>query len=234
MKSNSITATTAFLAADGAVGYGDGVIGVGLLARLLQPVGVALGVAKPQRIGDGLREFDAGVGVLVERPVQPFGRGGAHVVAAMGTHLAVGREVAVEDHLLAGRALVPQVVRHGRPGEQGADLRSDVFGEPAHAGVDSVAGCLGQVRVTVASHARSDRAIAVMHVRKCNVFVAIRIAAGGTGLDIPFNVGTPGKREGMFIPADQAEPESEDQVLPMLHVVHPPIGYAHYKNEVYQ
>jgi hypothetical protein len=116
------------------VGDGDGVIEVGFVAGFLQAVGVALGVAEAQRVDDRLGQFDAGVGVLVERPVQALGRTGAQVVAAMGADLAVGRQVAMEDHLLAGGALVPQIVRHGGPREQSADFRSDVFGEPAHFG----------------------------------------------------------------------------------------------------
>jgi hypothetical protein len=43
----------------------------------------------------------------------------------------------MKDHLLARGALVPQVVRHGRPREQGTNLGADVFGEPAHGRVDS-------------------------------------------------------------------------------------------------
>ena len=50
MNSNSIAATTALMAVDAAVRDDDRVVEVGLVARLLQPVGVALGVAEPQRI----------------------------------------------------------------------------------------------------------------------------------------------------------------------------------------
>jgi hypothetical protein len=39
----------------------------------------------------------------------------------------------MEQHLLAGRALVPQIVRHRALGEQGADFRSDDVCQPAHA-----------------------------------------------------------------------------------------------------
>ena len=51
------------------------VVAVGLLARRLQPVGVALAVAEAQRIGRGLRQLDAGERALVERPAQPLGGG---------------------------------------------------------------------------------------------------------------------------------------------------------------
>ncbi len=39
-----------------------------------------------------------------------------------------------EEHLPAGGALRPEIVRHLAPPEQRADFRADIFGEPAHAG----------------------------------------------------------------------------------------------------
>ncbi len=54
-------------------------------------------------------------------------------MAAMRADLQVRDKVPVEDHLLAGRALVPEVLRHLAPREQGADLRADEFAQPAHA-----------------------------------------------------------------------------------------------------
>ncbi len=38
----------------------------------------------------------------------------------------------MEDHLAAGRAFVPEIVRHVRLLDQRADLRPDEIGEPAH------------------------------------------------------------------------------------------------------
>src|SRR5208283_2354723 len=54
-------------------------------------------------------------------------------MAAMRADLQIGHQVAMEDHLLAGGTLVPEIVGHLAPGEQRADLRADEFGEPVHA-----------------------------------------------------------------------------------------------------
>ena len=62
----------------------------------------------------------------------------------------------MEDHLLAGGALVPEIVRHLAPREQRADLRADEFGEPAHAGI--LMPGLG------AAHALGQRAHLVQHL----------------------------------------------------------------------
>src|SRR5260370_27719425 len=46
---------------------------------------------------------------------------------------ALGRfEIAMEDHLLAIAALLPEVVRHFLLAHQGTDLRPDEIGEPVH------------------------------------------------------------------------------------------------------
>src|SRR5262249_51255096 len=57
-----------------------------------------------------------------------------HVVAAVRADLQVRQQVAVENHLLAGRALMPQVLRRLAAREQRADLRADIVGKPVHAG----------------------------------------------------------------------------------------------------
>ena len=128
--------------ADRAVRDDDRVLEMRLVARLPQPVGVALAVAEAQRVGRRARQLDAVPAALVEGPGQALGRGRAHVVAAMRADLEVLLEVAVEDHLLAGGALRPEIVRHLALAEQGADLRPDIFGEPAHAGISCAARAL--------------------------------------------------------------------------------------------
>src|SRR6185437_317117 len=55
----------------------------------------------------------------------------AKMVAAMPAHLEMRRQLAMKQHLLAGRALLPQIVRHVLLGE-GADLRQHVIGQPVH------------------------------------------------------------------------------------------------------
>lgn len=66
-----------------------------------------------------------------------------------------------------------------------------------------------------------------------NVFVAIRITEGGIGQEIPFVVGTPVEMQGMFIPADQAAPGTNDPGLPVLHFTHKPVGFVVYDGVTY-
>ncbi len=67
-----------------------------------------------------------------------------------------------------------------------------------------------------------------------NVFVAIRVTDGGIGSDIPFVVGTPVEMQGMFIPADQADPGPDNQGLPVLHFTHRPVGFVDYEGKAYE
>ncbi len=128
MNSNAIAADHRLVAADRAVRGDDRVVEMRLVARLAQPVGVALAVAEAQRIGRRLRQLDAVPAALVEGPGQALERGRAHVVAAMRADLEVLLEVACEDHLLAGGALLPEIVRHLAPrraacGSSGGHIR---------------------------------------------------------------------------------------------------------------
>ena len=111
MNSNSIAATTAWWPSILPCATDQRIVQVRLVARLLQPVGVALGVAKAQRIGHDLGQFDAGEAALVEglarRSIAPT----RMWCAAMRADLQVREQVAMEDHLLAGGTLVPEVLR---------------------------------------------------------------------------------------------------------------------------
>ena len=107
------------VAADGAVADEHRVIQVGGLAGFFQAVGIAFGVAEFQRIGDCFGQFDAGVAVLVEDPVQALDGGAAVVVAAIGADLHVGHEVFGEDHALAAGALAPRDCRARHCGRTG-------------------------------------------------------------------------------------------------------------------
>lgn len=66
-----------------------------------------------------------------------------------------------------------------------------------------------------------------------NVFVAIRITDGGIGQEIPFEVGRKVEMQGMFIPADQATPGTNDPGLPVLHFTHKPVGFVVYDGTTY-
>src|SRR6185437_14560608 len=92
----------------------------------------ALAVAEAQGISRRFGKLNPRVAAFVECPRQPLQGRGAHMMAAMRANLAVGCHVAMKDHLLTRRALMPEIVRHLAPGEQGADLRANVFGKPAH------------------------------------------------------------------------------------------------------
>ena len=95
------------LTVDLAVRDHDRIVEMRLVARFLQPFRIALGVTKPQRISDDLWQLDPGEAALVEGEAEPFDRADAHVVATMRTDLQICQQVAMEDHLLAGRTLVP-------------------------------------------------------------------------------------------------------------------------------
>ena len=119
-------------AGDAAMRNHDRVLLAGLFALLLQAVAVALLVSKAQRVGRRLRQFDAHERSFVEQHRQAAQRRQPHVVAAMRAHPRVRLEVAVENHLGAGRALVPEVLGHLRLAHEGADLRPDEIGQPVH------------------------------------------------------------------------------------------------------
>ena len=85
---------------------------VRLALRLAQAIGVALAVAELQRIARHLGQLDAGVVALVEQRLEALHGAQPHVMVAVRADPQVGFEVAVEDHLAAGRAFVPEVFRH--------------------------------------------------------------------------------------------------------------------------
>lgn len=66
------------------------------------------------------------------------------------------------------------------------------------------------------------------------VFVAIRVTEGGVGTDIPFEDDTPVEMQGMFIPADQADPGQDNEGLPVLHFTHAPVGFIEYEGRTYE
>lgn len=66
-----------------------------------------------------------------------------------------------------------------------------------------------------------------------NVFVAIRVTAGGVGRDIPFAVGAPVEMKGDWIPAGEATAGEDDPGLPVLHFTHRPVGFVRYAGEEY-
>jgi hypothetical protein len=51
---------------------------------------------------------------------------------AMRTNLFAGVQLALENHLLAVRALMPQIIGHLRAAKQGSDFRANKFTKPTH------------------------------------------------------------------------------------------------------
>jgi len=54
------------------------------------------------------------------------------MVAAMRADFFGGVELAMKDHLLAGGALMPEIIRHIRAAKKSTDFRADKFSEPGH------------------------------------------------------------------------------------------------------
>ncbi len=107
----------------------DGIApGGGFGVRLLEPVGIALAIAEAQRIDDRLRQLDAGEFAVVEQHGETALRIEPHVERAGVADIEIGLELAMEEHLAAARAFVPEIVRHLLR----ADLRQDEIGQPAH------------------------------------------------------------------------------------------------------
>ena len=161
MKSNAMTATTARLAADRAVRDEQRVLEMGLLARFLQPVGVALAVAEAQRVGRHLAAARCAV-QLPSSKVQPR-RSGA--VARMwwpqcGQTLRFFSRSVWKIICWHSGHCCQRFSGTSRLREQRADLRADIFGEPAHA-------CLRRRavhrRAPSAPHALGQRAHLVQH-----------------------------------------------------------------------
>lgn len=66
------------------------------------------------------------------------------------------------------------------------------------------------------------------------VFVAVRVGdSEGINGEIPFKVDTPVELQGMFIPADQADPGQDNPGLPVMHFTHHPIGFVEYEGKRY-
>jgi hypothetical protein len=54
------------------------------------------------------------------------------MMAAIAAHMKIGFELAIEQHLLAARAFVPEILRYRLPGNNRPDLRQDEIGQPTH------------------------------------------------------------------------------------------------------
>src|SRR5690606_11385234 len=78
------------------------------------------------------RQLGQVVSALVEQHAEPALRVETHVVPTVRADVQLLLQLAVEDHLRATRALVPQIVRRLPPDEL-LQLRTNEVGQPAHA-----------------------------------------------------------------------------------------------------
>src|SRR5690606_16718244 len=104
----------------------------GLALRLLQAIGVALGVAELERVDRNRRQLGQVVLALVEQHAEPALGVETHVVPAVRADVQLLLQLAMEDHLRAARALMPQIVR-GLPPDELLQLGPNEIGQPAHA-----------------------------------------------------------------------------------------------------
>jgi hypothetical protein len=102
-------------------------------------VKVFLLALEAQRIGGdrGRRQFGEAAGI--EGIGEALGRADAHMMVAIGADVQIGHQVAVEDHLAAGRTLLPKVLRRIAAAlalvvHQALDPGSDDVRDPVHAG----------------------------------------------------------------------------------------------------
>src|SRR4030095_3077498 len=81
----------------------------------------------------------------------------AHVKAALRANAQIGFEVAMENHLPAAGALVPQILGNVGLAHQSADLGSDEIGQPAHGPSNSYC----RARRTPAARSRTSARVSV-------------------------------------------------------------------------
>ena len=114
------------------MGDGNGIISLGAVTGLFQALGIFFAVAKFQRVGGRIRQFDLLIAVLVEKKAQSSVYIEAKMVVAVGAYMQVLIQFAVKDHLSAAGTLVPHVVGYFLLADNGTDLGTDEIGKPAH------------------------------------------------------------------------------------------------------
>lgn len=67
-----------------------------------------------------------------------------------------------------------------------------------------------------------------------DVFVAIRVTQGGIGRDIPFREDTPVELQGLFIPADEAQPGQDNQGSRCCTSPNTPVGFVVYEGQRFE
>ncbi len=104
----------------------------GLVARILETVGIATLVAEFERIGLHFAGRNVFVLAAIEQRLEPGRRADAHVVVRRRNDELVLLDILVEDELAGLRTFDPEVLRRLPPIEEAPDLRpNDVF-NPVH------------------------------------------------------------------------------------------------------
>jgi hypothetical protein len=129
MKAKSWTPSTTLVALDRAACVDQGVGLAGLGAGRLDAVGIALGIAELERILADLRRRQHAV-TGVEQHVEAHGRPDPPVMVAARADVEILLEFPGEEHRLAFRAFVPQIVGRFPLGQEG-DAVADLV-QPAH------------------------------------------------------------------------------------------------------
>ena len=93
---------------------------------------VAPAVAELQRVDDRLRQLDPGMDTITEDNLEAQLGADPQVVTAIAADMEIGFELATKQHLLAARALRPQIVRYRLLGDDRPNLRQDEVGQPIH------------------------------------------------------------------------------------------------------
>src|SRR5690625_1248290 len=122
------------LALDGTVRNADGILLPCLRAGSAQPVAVAFAVAELEGVGDHLRQFDCLMLTAVEQDLHASFRADTHVMTAVRADPQQLFQLAMKDHVAAGSALFPKIVRNVVARNQRPNLRAHVVGNPVHAG----------------------------------------------------------------------------------------------------
>src|SRR5262249_22074337 len=110
-----------------------GFLAAGLVAGVADAVLIFALVAEMERIGRHFRRRKFLEHARVEQRGETLLRTDAHVMAALRADVLRRDQVAMEDHLAAGRAFAPEILRRLRlVGHQAFDPGADEIGNPVH------------------------------------------------------------------------------------------------------
>ena len=121
------------LVADPAAGDNHRITLFRLRTGFLQTIRIALAVAELQRIVRNVRQLGPRVHTLVEDDRQPRISGNPQMIITVLADMQILVQVAMEDHLIAAWAFVPQIFRHIVLVDQRPKLGAHEVRQPVHA-----------------------------------------------------------------------------------------------------